>query len=184
MSKLIVFNFISLDGYFKGRDGDTSWHRHGRQEDEYGRDQMKKGNILLYGRITYEMMAGYWQSPEAKANNKAMAEEMNKAEKIVFSRTLASATWNNTRIIKDKITDTIKRMKQEQDKDMAILGSGSIVTQFSEHRLIDEYQVMIDPVALGNGTPIFSGMQKPLNLKLIESRAFDSGVVLLRYQPM
>lgn len=184
MSKVIVFNFISLDGYFKGRNGDIGWHRHGRQEEEYGLEQMKKGSILLYGRITYEMMAGYWQSAEAKANSRDMADEMNKAEKIAFSRTLASATWNNTRIIKDNITDTTRRMKQEQDKDMAILGSGSIVTQFAEQGLIDEFQIMVDPVALGNGTPIFNGIKKNLNLQLVESRTFDSGVVLLRYQPM
>jgi dihydrofolate reductase len=184
MSKIIVFNFISLDGYYKGPDGDISWHRHGLQEAEYGLEQMKKDNILLYGRVTYEMMSGYWQSSEAKSGNKAMAEEMNRAEKIVFSRTLGSGNWNNTRVLKDNITDAIKRMKQEQDKDMAILGSGSIVTQFAEAGLIDEYQIMIDPVALGNGTPIFNGMGKPLNLQLVECSAFDSGVVLLRYQPI
>lgn len=184
MSKVIVFNFISLDGYFKGPDGDISWHRHGREEGEYGLEMMKKGSTLLYGRVTYEMMSGYWQSSEAKANMAEMAEKMNNAEKIVFSRTLKTGSWNNTRLVSDNIIETIKVMKKEQGKDMAVLGSGSIVTQFAEAGLIDEYQIMVDPVALGEGTPIFKGMKQPLNLRLTESKAFPSGVVLLMYQPM
>lgn len=184
MRKLIVFNFITLNGYFKGPNKDISWHRHGAEENEYGADMLKSGNTLLFGRVTYELMASYWQSPDAINNDPVVAERMNKADKIVFSKTLEKADWNNTKLMKDNIVEEIKKMKQTSGKDMALLGSGSILTQFADHGLIDEYQIMVDPVALGDGTPILKGIKHPLNLKLITSRIFKSGVVLLCYQPM
>jgi dihydrofolate reductase len=112
-----------------------------------------------------------------------VAEGMNKADKIVFSRTLKKAGWNNTRLVKDNIVEEIMKMKRMPGKDMTLLGSGSIVTLFAEQGLIDEYQVMVDPVVLGRGTPIFKGIKHKLDLKLIATRTFKSGVVLLSYQP-
>jgi dihydrofolate reductase len=108
---------------------------------------------------------------------------MNKADKIVFSRTLKKAGWNNTRLVEDNIVEEIMKMKRMPGKDMTLLGSGSIVTLFAEQGLIDEYQVMVDPVVLGRGTPIFKGIKHKLDLKLIATRTFKSGVVLLSYQP-
>lgn len=108
---------------------------------------------------------------------------MNRADKVVFSRTLKKAEWSNTRLVKHNIVEEIKKMKGMPGKNMTVLGSGSIVTQFAEQGLIDEYQIMLDPVALGDGTPIFKGIQRPLNLKLISTKTFGSGVVLLSYQP-
>jgi len=109
---------------------------------------------------------------------------MNKAEKIVFSRTLTKADWENTRIIKEDITGAIKQLKQTPGKDLCLLGSGSILTQLADAGLIDTYQFMVDPVALGDGTPAFKGLTKKLDLKLTSTRTFKSGVVLLNYQPM
>ena len=183
MRKLSVFNFITLHGYFAGPNGDISWHRHGAEENAYAAEGLKAGSTLLFGRVTYEMMAGYWPTPMAIKNDPIIAEGMNMADKIVFSRTMKKAGWNNTRLVKDNIAEEIRKMKQKPGKDMTVLGSGSIVTQFAEQGLIDEYQFMVDPVALGDGTPIFKGITHKLDLKLTSTRTFKSGVVLLCYEP-
>jgi dihydrofolate reductase len=184
MRKLGSFMFATLNGYFHGPNGDISWHRHGKEEGEYAKEGVGGGGVLLFGRVTYEMMAMYWPTAMALQNDPVMAKGMNEAEKIVFSRTLKKAEWNNTRIMKDNIVAEIKKLKQSPGKDMIILGSGSIVTLFAEHSLIDEYQVMVDPVVLGDGTPLFKGIRQKLDLKLASSRIFKSGVVLLSYVPM
>lgn len=184
MRKLTVFNFTTLNGYFKGRNDDISWHMHGSEQNQYSVEMLKSGNILLFGRITYEMMAGYWSSADAVKNNPLVSEGMNKAEKIVFSKTLEDVQWNNSTLIRNDIVKEIKKMKATPGKNMAILGSGSIVTQFADAGLIDEYQIMIDPVALGSGTPLFSGIKQKLDLALTHTRSFESGVVLLCYQPV
>jgi dihydrofolate reductase len=184
MRKVNVFNFITLNGYFQGSNGDISWHRHGGEESEYAAESLKSESILLFGRVTYEMMASHWPTPEAMKNMPRVAEGMNKAEKIVFSRTLKKAEWNNTRLVKDNMVEEIRKMKQMPGKDMCILGSGSILTQLAEEGLIDEYQLMIDPLALGDGTPIFKNLRHKLDLRLTLSRAFKSGVLLLSYQPL
>jgi dihydrofolate reductase len=108
---------------------------------------------------------------------------MNSAEKIVFSRTLNSVQWHNARLVKGDISEEIRTMKQGTGRDMTLLGSGSIVTLFAEQGLIDEFQIMVDPVVLGNGTPLFKGISRRLNLQLTETRRFGNGNVLLCYQP-
>ena len=184
MARLGAFNFISLDGYFEGPQRDISWHRHGTEENEYAAEGLRSGSTLLFGRVTYEMMASFWPTQEAIKRDPIVAEGMNRAEKVVFSRTLKKAEWNNTRLVKDNIVEEVRKMKRMPGKGMTLLGSGSIVTQLAEQNLIDEYQIMVDPVVLGKGTPIFRGIKHTLNLKLTETRTFKSGVVLLCYQPM
>ena len=184
MRKITVFNFVTLNGYFKGPEGDISWHKHGAEENEYAVEGLKSESILLFGRVTYEMMASYWPTPMALENNPIVAEGMNRAEKIVFSRTLEKAGWNNTRLVKDNMVEEVKKMKQMPGKDMTLLGSGSIATQLAEHSLIDEYQIMVDPIVIGEGTPIFKDIKRQLELKLTITKTFKSGVVLLCYQPM
>jgi dihydrofolate reductase len=184
MRRLSAFNFITLNGYYEGPQRDIGWHRHGAEENEYAAEGLGSGSTLLFGRVTYELMAGYWPTPMAATNDPTVAAGMNSAEKIVFSRTLQKAEWNNTRIMKDNIVDEIRKLKQSSGKDMTILGSGSIVTQFAQTGLIDEYQIMLDPVVLGNGTTLFKDLKGKLDLKLTATRAFKSGTVLLSYQPL
>ncbi len=183
MGKLSVFNFITLNGYSAGPGGDISWHRHGQEESEYAEEGAKSESILLFGRVTYQMMASYWPTPQAKKDIPGVAEGMNRSEKIVFSRTLKKVEWENTTLLKDNLVEEVKKLKRGK-KDITILGSGSIVTQLADSGLIDTYQIMVDPVALGAGTPIFSGMKRTLDLKLKSSRVFKSGVVLLIYEPV
>ncbi|RPD42888.1 dihydrofolate reductase family protein [Chitinophaga barathri] len=184
MGKLSVFNFLTLNGFYEGKEkGDVSWHTHqpGGEEGEYAAEGAGSGSVLVFGRVTYEMMAGWWPTPMAMETMPDIAKGMNRSEKIVISHSLTRADWENTRIIKDNIGEEIKKLKK--DKSLTILGSGSIVTQLSDLGLIDQYQLMIDPVALGEGRSIFTGMQKKLDLKLVDHRVFKSGTVLLTYEP-
>jgi dihydrofolate reductase len=183
MRKLSVFNFITLNGFYKDADGGISWHQHGAEESQFSAESMKAGNTLLFGRVTYEMMAGFWPTPMAMQHDPATARGMNAAEKIVFSRSLKKADWSNTTIVSGDLIGEVKKMKQKEGNNMTILGSGSIVSQLADAGLIDEYQIMVDPIAIGDGTPIFSGIQKQLNLKLTATRTFKTGVVLLSYVP-
>ena len=180
---LDVFNFITLNGFYKGPGGDISWHKHDEEGGKMSEENLKSNNILLFGRVTYEMMGGFWPSPKAYEMFPEVAKGMNNAEKIVFSRTMEKAEWKNTRLIRDNIVDEIKAMKL-QGKDMTILGSGRIVTMFAEHGLIDGYQFMVDPVAIGEGTPIFKGIRHHLDLKLTDTKALKNGSVLLSYEPV
>jgi dihydrofolate reductase len=183
MSKLTAFNFITLNGFFKGPGEDTGWHRHGGEEAKFSEQSLERDNILLFGRKTYEMMVAFWPTPMAKESFPQVAEGMNKAEKFVFSRTMNTAEWNNTRVLSRNIIEETKRLKDTGKKDMTILGSGSIVTQFADEGLIDEYEIMLDPVVIGHGTPMFKDITNKLELRLTETKVFKSGIVLLCYQP-
>ena len=185
MAKLITFNFITLNGFYKGPQEDTSWHRHGQEEAEFAAGSMEENKgILLFGRKTYESMASWWPSPMALETMPEVAAGMNRSEKIVFSKTLQSADWENTTLIKGDLIIEIRRLKETLTKDLVVLGSGSLITQLADARLIDYYQIMIDPVALGDGTPFFNGLKNKLDLKLVQSKVFKSGVVLLGYTPL
>ena len=182
MGQLIAFNFITLNGFFEGPGkGDISWHLHGGEENEYSVVSLKAGNVLLFGRLTYEMMASYWPTQDALNQNPRVAEAMNLSEKIVFSRTIQQPVWANTIVLKENMTEEVSKRKQSSGKDLTILGSGSIINQCTDAGLIDEYQIMIDPFALGSGTPIFRGIKKKLDLKLVECKTFKSGIILLRF---
>lgn len=180
MAKLSVYNFISLNGCYKGPNN-SLWHIHGDEETEYSKDSLKSDSILLFGRVTYEMMVSFWPTEDAKKNMPEVAEGMNKSEKIVFSKSLKKADWNNTRIVSDNVVEEVKKLKSA-GKDMTILGSGTIVTQFTDAGLIDSYEIMVDPIVISGGTQMFSGIAKDLNLKLKDSKTFKSGVVLLTYE--
>lgn len=186
MRRLSVFNSVSLDGYFVDGSGDMSW-AHRNNDDEW--NAFVAGNasgsgVLVFGRITYEMMAGYWPTPMALQNSPAVAKGMNDMQKIVFSRTLDQASWINTRLVKGDLPTEIRKMKKEGGPDMVILGSGSIVSQLAQENLIDEYQIALCPVVLGNGRTLFDGVKRKLNLKLTKSRTFRNGSVFLCYEPV
>jgi len=184
MGKLLVYNFVSANGYFKGPNEDISWaHQNPSQEEsDFAAENAQGGAVLLFGRKTYEMMKSYWPTPEAKKNNAGVAEGMNKAEKIVFSRTLKKADWNNTTIVSDNLEQEVKKLKQSE-KTITVLGSGTIVNQLAEAGLVDEFQVMIHPVAIGNGTTFLKDVHKKVDLALTKTRSFKSGIVLLCYEP-
>jgi dihydrofolate reductase len=124
MGKLRVFNFITLNGYFQGTKGDISWAHRG-EEDEYAAEMLKGRDRLLFGRVTYELMKSYWPTPQAMKDAPLVAQGMNSADKIVFSRTLDKAEWNNTQAVRENISEEMKKLKEESARDSTILGSGS-----------------------------------------------------------
>jgi len=185
MRKLAVFNQVSLDGYFTDANGDMSWaHKDDDEWNAFVADNASGGGMLLFGRITYELMASFWPTPFAAETMPVVAEQMNNLPKVVFSRTMDKASWNNTRLVKGDIAAEIRKMKKEPGKDMTILGSGSIVSQLAQEGLIDEYHTVVNPVALGKGRTMFDGIKGKLALKLTKTRTFGNGNALLSYEPM
>jgi dihydrofolate reductase len=183
MNILTSFTFITLNGFFKGQNEDTSWHPHDGEAAKFANDSSSADNILLFGRKTYQMMASFWPTPMAEELFPIVAKNMNKAEKIVCSNTLQNADWKNTSIVNGNVVDQIKKLKKKSQKGITILGSGSLISQLSDAALIDHYIIMLDPVALGNGTSVFEGIQNNLHLILESSRVFEKdGIVLLNYK--
>jgi dihydrofolate reductase len=185
MGKLNVFNSVSLDGFFVDAKGDMGWAYNPNQDEEWS--AFVAGNaagsgVLVFGRITYDMMAAYWPTPVAAQNAPGVAQGINAASKVVFSRKLDTAAWNNTRVVKGDPAAETRKMKKQHD-DMVILGSGSIVSQLASAGLVDEYQLVLVPVVLGSGRTMFDGVGRKISLKLIRSRAFRNGNVLLCYEP-
>jgi dihydrofolate reductase len=183
MSKLTSFTFITLNGFFKGQNEDTSWHPHDGEAAEFANDASSADNLLLFGRKTFEMMAGFWPSPMAFELFPIVAENINKSQKVVCSNTLKKTDWKNTTIMSGNIIEQIRQLKQTTKKSITILGSGSLLSQLSDASLIDNYTIMLDPIALGKGTSVFDGIKSNLELKLISSRVFEKdGIVLLNYE--
>jgi dihydrofolate reductase len=182
MRKLFSFNMMTLDGFFEGLNRDISWHNVDAEFNQFAIAQLDEIGMLLFGRATYQVMASYWPTPMATANDPIVAGLMNRMPKMVCSRTLKKADWENTRLIRDHVPDEVSRLKQQPGKDLAIFGSANLMAALMQADLIDEHRVMINPVILGNGTPLFKTNEK-LGLKLTRTRAFGNGNVLLCYQP-
>ena len=186
MRRLLVFNSVSLDGFFVDQNGDMSWaHVRDRNGDfnEFVQGNASGGGELLFGRITYDLMAGYWPTPLAVKNDPVVAEGMNKLPKVVFSRTMEKPSWNNTRLVKADVPGEIRKMKKAPGSDMVIMGSGSIISLLASEGVIDEYQVVVVPVVLGKGRTMFDGVREKLALRLTKSRVFSNGNVFLSYEP-
>ena len=183
MRKLYLFNLVTLDGFFEGPNHDISWFNVDDQFLEFSIDQLNQTDTLIFGRITYQMMASYWQTEMAIKNDPLVANKMNSLPKLLFSRTLMSANWNNTRLIKGDAAEEISQLKRQPGKDIAVLGSADLASTFMQHGLIDEYRIMINPVVLGKGTPLFKNADRKLDLKLSRTKTFRSGNVLLCYVP-
>ena len=187
MPKLIVFNNISLDGYFTAANGDFSWAKVDADDAEFSafvEGNADAGGRLIFGRITYEMMAGFWPTPFAIKTFPKTAEGMNRASKVVFSRSLSNSPWNNTRLVKSDLASEVRKVKSEPGNGVVILGSGTIVSQLAPTGLIDEYQLMVNPVVLGQGRTMFEGVTEKINLKLTKSRTFNNGKVFLCYEQL
>jgi dihydrofolate reductase len=183
MRKLCVFNNISLDGYFTDRTGDMSWaHNQDAEWNVFTEENAASGGELVFGRRTYDLMVSFWPTPQAAQIMPTVAATMNLSPKVVFSRTLSEAAWNNTRVIHGNIEAETGKLKQESGPSLVIMGSGTIVSQLAQANLIDEYQIVVHPLVLGAGRTMFEGIVAKLPLKLTSSRSFRNGNVLLCYQ--
>jgi dihydrofolate reductase len=187
MRKVVVFNHVSLDGYFVDNKGDMSW-AHRANDAEWNKFSAENasggdGGTFLFGRVTYEMMASYWPTPAAAKSQPVVAEAMNAAPKIVFSTTLDKASWTNTKLFKGDLSAKVRELKAGAGKDILIFGSGTIVSQLAQESLIDEYRIVVNPLVLGKGRTMFDGVKDKLTLNLSNTRAFGNGNVLLTYHP-
>lgn len=186
MRKITLFNRISLDGFFSGPDGGIDWSIPDAELDKHvmGGGSPGPGAVLL-GRITYQMFENVWphvaRDPNAPAMAKQMAGSLNRMTKLVFSHTLKQLTWENSMLIKGDVTEQVRKIKQAGGGDIIIFGSGTIVQPLASAGLIDEYQLILTPVILGAGKPMFQGVKRS-GLKLVEAKAFSSGNVLLTYK--
>ncbi len=184
MRNIIWFNMVTLDGFFEGPNREIDWHNVDKEFNEFAEQQLDSLDVLLFGRVTYEMMASYWPTETAITSDPIIAEKMNSKAKIVFSTTLEKADWNNTQLIKENIIKETSRLKQKTGRDMAIFGSANLAHSLLETGLIDEIRMMVNPIILRDGHPMFENGQEKLHLKLVNSRTFGNGNVLLIYQPV
>src|SRR5512139_4081061 len=163
MKKVIMLNRISLDGYFAGPNGEIDWFIHDPAVDEAAHEMMQADTLLL-GRVTYQMFESYWphvlSDPTAPAEARKTADELNRMSKVVFSKTLDEVTWVNTKFVRDAIPEEVRQLKQGAGADIAIFGSGSIVQQLAVDGLIDEYLIIVTPVVLGAGRPLFKDINR------------------------
>jgi len=183
MRKIILCNMMTLDGYFEGLDQNIDWHQVDEEFNSFSEDQINNVDAILFGRKTYDLMESYWTTAEALTNDPIIANLMNAKAKIVFSRTMTKAGWNNTWLIKDNILSEIEELKRKPGKDLIIFGSANLASTFMQLDLIDEYRIVINPVILGQGNPLFKTSTEPLKLNLIKTKTFNSGNVLLYYEP-
>lgn len=178
---------VSLDGYFEGPDHDLSWHNVDSEFNAFASSQTKSVDLLIFGRKTYDLMVSYWPTEDARKNDAVVAKLMNTTPKIVFSKTLKKVQkipyWENVKLVNKNVFKKIKELKNIKGGDIGIFGSNNLTVSLIEKDLIDEFRIMINPVALSKGTPLFFGIKKMLKLELLKSRDFKNGNVLLYYKP-
>jgi dihydrofolate reductase len=178
MRNVIMWNMVSLDGYFETPDHELDWFAFDDDLERYILDTQETAETLLFGRNTYQGMEAYWTSAEG-----TIADFMNDVEKIVFSRSLASVDWNNTTLVKGNVPEFIAELKRGPGENIFVFGSADFSSTLMQHGLIDEYRIGINPIVLGNGTPLFKDSPERLHLELLEARPFKSGLVILHYRP-
>jgi dihydrofolate reductase len=182
MRKLIIFNMLTLDGFFEGPKGEIDWHNVDEEFNEFADEQLGSADLLVFGRVTYEGMASYWPTEAGLKDDPIIADRMNKISKLVISRTLKTAEWQNTRLVKENVAEEFSKLKEQTGKNMFIFGSANLGLSLTKLGLIDEYRIIINPVVLGQGKSMFEGIGDRLYLKLISTRNFKSGNVLLSYE--
>ena len=176
---------VSLDGYMEGENHDLSWHTVDAEFNSFAIPQTQSVGAILFGRRTYELMRDFWPTEQARTTDPVVAELMNTKPKIVFSKTLDTVKetehWKNVRLVKTDIVEEINKLKNESEKDLAVYGSNNFCVTLLEHNLLDEIRIMINPVVIGKGTPLFKGIKKHCNFSLRNTRQFKNGNVLLIY---
>jgi dihydrofolate reductase len=179
MGRLIEWNLISLDGYFEGvAKWDLEWHNYvwDRELEKFSLDQLHSAGMLLFGRTTYEGMAAYWKNAAGE-----VADWMNSLPKAVVSRTIKTADWNNTRILRRGTADEVSRLKLEIEKDIFVFGSGALAATLIKANLFDEMRIALAPAILGRGATLFGRDLPRQRLQLLKVQTLASGLVILRY---
>ena len=184
MRKMIYSMLVSLDGFIEGPDHNLDWHIIDEELHQYINDQQAETGMFLYGRRMYETMSAYWPTADSDPALPGFALEFARIwkdmPKIVFSKTLDKVEWNS-RLVRQVAAEEMLKLKAQPGKDLAI-GGANLAATFMRLDLIDEYQLFIQPVVLGSGTPFFPVLDGKINLSLVETHRFNTGVILLRYQ--
>lgn len=179
MRKIIIWNMITLDGLFEGGSkGELDWHVYDQELEKYDIESQLSADTVLFGRVTYEGMASYWPTAEGQS-----AEFMNRVPKIVFSRSLKKADWNNTRLVNENVPEEILKLKQQPGGNIFVFGSADFSATLIQHDLVDEFRFGLNPIILGNGTHFFKGGHKRIDLDLLMAKTLKSGLVILHYAP-
>jgi dihydrofolate reductase len=185
MRKIILLMHVSLDGFVCGPNGEMDWIKLGDEMWDYVTEITDSADTALYGEVTYRMMEDYWptaaEQPHATKHDVDHAKWVNAADKIVFSKTLQETHWSGARIVRDRIAEEMQKLKEEPGKNLLMLGSPTLAHSFMELGLIDEYRLNVNPVVIGAGKPLFRDIKDRMNLKLVEEKAFSTGVVALHY---
>lgn len=180
MRMLIMWNLITLDGYFEGaKNWDLPWHERvwGEELERFSLDQLQSAEMLMFGRVTYEGMAAYWQTATGE-----VADYMNSLPKVVCSRTLQAASWRNAALMKGDAATEVAKLKQQGDGNIFVFGSANLSKTLMRERLFDEYRIGIAPVIHGSGRLLFSDGTRPDALQLLETRQLSTGCLILRYK--
>ena len=184
MRKLILQMMTTADGYFEGPNREIDWHIVDEEFNRYAIDNLNNADALIFKRVTYELMASYWPTPNAASDDPLVAAKMNSLPKFVISKSLKTATWQNTRLINDDYQSEISKLKRQEGKNLLIFGSSDLAVSLLSAGLLDEIAVFISPILLGRGKPLFQGCDKKIRLNLLSTRVFHSGNVLLIYRPV
>ena len=179
--RLIMWNLVTLDGFFEGpKKWDLDFHEYvwGDELEQLSLEQLRTADALLFGRVTYEGMAAYWS--EAKG---PIAELMNAIPKVVFSRTLAAANWNNTRLVREDAAAEVATLRNSPGQNLYVFGSADLSATLIKHDLFDEYRLCIAPVVLGAGTPLFKASAERKRMTVREARRLESGGAILFCEP-
>ena len=182
MRKIFLFMNVSLDGYFEGPGHDISGFN--TDFEAFSPEQSQEIDTLLFGHRTYEMMKSFWPTPQAEEIAPEIAKFMNEKLKVVVSHKSFEPGWNNVTVISDDVAGAVKKLKEQPGKTIAMFGSNNLCVSLMQEGLVDEFQIVVNPVAFGQGTSLFTGLPKKATLTLTETRKFKSGTILLTYQPV
>jgi dihydrofolate reductase len=181
MRKVILLVMMTLDGYFDGPGEGLEkidWHHADEEWEDYSIETLSSADTLLFGRKTYEGFAAFWPTQEGE-----VARLLNGIEKVVFSTTLTEVTWQHTRLVREQVAEVVAELKAQPGKPIIVFGSADFASTLMQHNLIDEYRIAVNPVVLGEGTPLFKGYTGRRELRLLGTRIFTSGIAELRYEP-
>ncbi|MNK04832.1 hypothetical protein D3C87_227050 [compost metagenome] len=185
MRKIISFMHISLDGFVAGPNGEMDWIKVDEEIFDHVGKRINEGDTALYGRVTYQMMEGYWptaaDSPTASKHDIEHSKWYKDVHKVVLSRTMEATGLINTTIISDNLSDSINEIKQQEGSDILLFGSPRATHALIQQNLIDGYWLFVNPIILGQGIPLFVDIKDKIKLQLLSTQQFTTGVTALSY---
>lgn len=180
MKKIFVSNWITLDGFFAGPNGETDWFSFDEELEQYNLSKLNQSADIIMGRTTFKMMESFWPSEAGMKENPVVVKYMTDSAKHVFSKTVRSSAWENSFFYPEITADLVESIRNKAGKDIVILGSGDVSMQLHRLGLIDQYNIMLDPQLLGKGKPFFQGVDQT-SLRLVQTKTFKCGVSYLEY---